>query len=281
MLNEAANARAAFQHSAFNIQHSTFMKISFLGTGTSTGVPVVGCRCAVCTSDDPKNHRLRQSVKIEAGGKYFLIDTTPDLRLQLLRDPIPRLDFVLYTHSHSDHMMGLDDIRPFNFRQRESIDAYASSHTAKAIRRAFGYIWDSSQLGGGKPQLELHEVTGTFRHGDIEIVPLPVAHGNWTILGFRIGAFAYITDTNGIPDSTMKLLEGVEVLALDGLRPSPPHPTHFTIDESVEVAQRIGARETWLIHLTHEVDHPTLDATLPDGIRLAYDGLVLELGAES
>lgn len=253
------------------------MKITFLGTGTSTGVPVVGCRCGVCTSSEPKNVRLRQSVKIEAAGKHFLIDTTPDLRLQLLRDPIPRLDFILYTHSHSDHMMGLDDIRPFNFRQREPIDAYASHHTAKAIRRAFSYIWDSSQLGGGKPQLNLHEVEGAFRHGEIEVVPLPVVHGNWTILGFRVGKFAYITDTNGIPDETMRLLEGVEVLALDGLRPAPAHPTHFTIPESVEVAQKIGARETWLIHLTHEVDHVPLEATLPPGIRLAYDGLVLEV----
>ena len=253
------------------------MKITFLGTGTSTGVPVVGCHCAVCTSEDPRNRRLRQSVKVEAGGKHFLIDTTPDLRLQLLRDPIPRLDFLLFTHSHSDHMMGLDDIRPFNFRQREPIAAYASPHTARAIRRAFGYIWDSSQLGGGKPQLDLHEVEGPFRHGDIEIVPLPVAHGNWTILGFRIGKFAYITDTNGIPDETLRLLEGVEVLALDGLRPAPPHPTHFTIAESIEAAQTIGARETWLIHLTHEVDHEELEKTLPPGIRLAYDGLVLEL----
>lgn len=253
------------------------MKITFLGTGTSTGVPVVGCHCAVCTSPDPKNKRLRQSVKIEAEGKHFLIDTTPDLRLQLLRDPIPRLDFVLFTHSHSDHMMGLDDIRPFNFRQREAIDFYTSSHTAKAIRRAFSYIWDSSQLGGGKPQVELHEVDGPFRHGDIEITPLPVSHGDWTILGFRIGKFAYITDTNGIPPSTMELLRGVEVLALDGLRPAPPHPTHFTIDEALEAAREIGARETWLIHLTHDVDHGPFEKTLPDGVRLAYDRLVLEI----
>src|SRR5256885_15054964 len=125
------------------------MIVTFLGTGTSTGVPVVGCRCRVCASGDPRDKRLRQSVKIESGGKYFLIDTTPDLRFQLLRDPIPRLDFVLYTHSHSDHLMGLDDIRPFNFRQREVIHAFASRATANAVRRAFSYIWDDSQLGGG------------------------------------------------------------------------------------------------------------------------------------
>ncbi|HYR27262.1 MAG TPA: MBL fold metallo-hydrolase [Thermoanaerobaculia bacterium] len=252
------------------------MRITFLGTGTSTGVPVVGCHCRVCTSTNPRNQRLRQSVSIEANGKHFLIDTTPDLRLQLLRHPIPRLDFVLLTHSHSDHLMGLDDIRPFNFRQRESIQAFANASTAKAVRRVFSYIWDDSQLGGGKPQLDLIEVEEAFTHLGIEIVPIPVDHGDWTILGFRIGNFAYITDTNGIPDASMELLRGVEVLALDGLRPAPRHPTHFVIAEAVEIAQRIGARETWLIHLTHEVEHDEIEATLPEGIRLAYDGLVLE-----
>lgn len=253
------------------------MIVSFLGTGTSTGVPVVGCRCRVCTSTHPHNKRLRQSVKIEAGGKHFLIDTTPDLRLQLLRDPIPRLDFILFTHSHSDHLMGLDDIRPFNFRQREPIRAYANPMTAKAVRRAFSYIWNDSQEGGGKPQLDLVEIGGAFEHEGVEIIPIPVAHGDWTILGFRVGKFAYITDTNGIPPASMKLLEGVEILALDGLRPAPPHPTHFTIDEAIAAARAIGPRETWLIHLTHDVDHEAFEATLPKGFRLAYDGLRLEL----
>src|SRR6266849_3701786 len=140
------------------------MIVTFLGSGTSNGVPVVVCRCAVCTSSVPRNQRLRQSVKIESDGKYFLIDTTPDLRNQLLRDPIPRLDFLLFTHSHSDHLMGLDDIRPFNFRQRETIHAFANAATATAIRRAFSYIWNDTQLGGGKPHLDLHEVDGPFRH---------------------------------------------------------------------------------------------------------------------
>lgn len=252
------------------------MRITFLGTGTSTGVPVVGCRCRVCTSDHPKNQRLRQSVSIEANGKHFLIDTTPDLRLQLLRHPIPRLDFVLFTHSHSDHLMGLDDIRPFNFRQREPVVAFANPMTAKAVRRAFSYIWDHSQIGGGKPQLDLREVTEPFTHEGIEIIPIPVTHGDWTILGFRIGTFAYITDTNGIPDASIELLRGVEYLALDGLRPAPRHPTHFVIAEAVAAAERIAARETWLIHLAHEVEHEEVDAALPAGIRLAYDGLVLE-----
>ena len=253
------------------------MIITFLGTGTSTGVPVVGCRCRVCTSADPKNQRLRQSVKIEAGGKHFLIDTTPDLRLQLLRDPIPRLDFILFTHSHSDHLMGLDDIRPFNFRQRAPIAAYASAPTAHAIRRAFSYIWNDSQIGGGKPQLELVEVDGPFTAHGVDVVPIPVRHGDWTILGYRIGAFAYITDTNGIPDSSMRLLEGVKVLALDGLRPAPKHPTHFTIDEAVDCSRQIGANDTYLIHLTHEVEHESFDATLPERVHLAYDGLKLDV----
>jgi phosphoribosyl 1,2-cyclic phosphate phosphodiesterase len=252
------------------------MRVTFLGTGTSTGVPVVGCRCRVCTSDDPRNKRLRQSVKIEANGKHFLIDTTPDLRLQLLRDPIPRLDFILYTHSHSDHLMGLDDIRPFNFRQREPIQAFASPPTAKAVRRAFSYIWSDTQIGGGKPQLELIEIDGAFTHLGVDIVPIPVLHGDWTILGFRIGPFAYITDTNGIPDASMRLLEGVEILALDGLRPTPRHPTHFTIAEAVDAAHRVKPRLTYLIHLTHEVEHAEVEATLPNDVRLAWDGLTLE-----
>jgi len=257
------------------------MRVTFLGTGTSTGVPVVGCSCRVCTSSDPRDKRLRQSVLLEAGDSYGLIDTSPDLRLQLLRRPIPRLDYILFTHSHSDHLMGLDDIRPFNFRQREPIRAYANAPTAKAVRRAFSYIWDTtSQMGGGKPQLDLREVEGTFRHDDVEITPIPVEHGDWTIFGFRIGDFAYITDTNGIPEESMRLLEGVQVLALDGLRPAPRHPTHFVISEAVASAQRIGARETWLIHLTHEVMHDEVEATLPEGIRLAYDGLVLTVSEE-
>jgi phosphoribosyl 1,2-cyclic phosphate phosphodiesterase len=251
------------------------MLVSFLGTGTSTGVPVINCGCRVCTSADPKNKRLRQSVKIEANGKHFLIDTTPDLRLQLLRDPIPRLDFILFTHSHSDHLMGLDDIRPFNFRQREAICAFANEKTATAIRRAFSYIWGTSQIGGGKPQLELREVDGPFTHEGVHVVPIPVTHGNWTIFGYRIGPFAYITDTNGIPPESMRLLEGVEVLAIDGLRPAPPHPTHFTVPEAIEVARQIGARETYLIHLTHEIEHAEFEKTLPEGIKLAYDGMTL------
>lgn len=254
------------------------MRVTFLGTGTSTGVPVVGCKCRVCTSADENDKRLRQSVLLEVNGKYGLIDTTPDLRLQLLRNPIPRLDFILLTHSHSDHLMGLDDIRPFNFRQRQSLHAYSNAMTAKAVRRAFSYIWDAqTQIGGGKPQLELHEIDGPFAHDGIDITPIPVAHGDWTILGFRIGAFAYITDTNGIPPESLALLEGVEILALDGLRPAPRHPTHFTIDEALEYAAQIGARETWLIHLAHEVMHAEVEATLPEGVRLAYDGLVLEV----
>lgn len=252
------------------------MLVTFLGTGTSTGVPVVGCRCAVCLSDDPRNKRLRQSVKIEMHDKVFLIDTTPDLRLQLLRDPVPRLDFILFTHSHADHLMGLDDVRPFNFRQHESIHAFAGPHTAKAVRRAFSYIWNDSQIGGGKPQIELHEVDGPFTHEGIDIVPIPVRHGDWTIIGYRIGSFAYITDTNGIPDESLDLLRDLDTLALDGLRPGPKHPTHFTIPEAVTVSQRIAPRMTYLIHLAHEVDHATVESTLPENVRLAWDRMTLQ-----
>ena len=253
------------------------MRIEFLGSGTSTGVPVVGCGCAICRSTNPQNSSMRQSVKIEIDGKVGLIDTTPDLRSQLLRSPVERLDFVLFTHSHSDHLMGLDDIRPFNFFQKRPVTAYANAMTAKGIRRAFSYIWDSStQEGGGKPQLDLREVDGPFQHEGIEITPIPVAHGDWTILGYRIGPFAYLTDTNGIPAESRELLEGIDTLAIDGLRVGPKHPTHFVIDEAIDAAREIAPRETYLIHLSHDVDHDVVEKRLPPGFHLAYDGLALE-----
>jgi phosphoribosyl 1,2-cyclic phosphate phosphodiesterase len=253
------------------------MRVTFLGSGTSTGVPVVGCHCPVCTSDNPKNHRLRQSVKIETKEKIFLIDTTPDLRTQLLRCPTSRIDFILFTHAHADHLMGLDDIRPYNFFQKQAITGFANSKTAGGIRRAFSYIWDNhAQAGGGKPQLDLHEVEAPFTHQDIDIIPIPVRHGDWTVLGYRIGPFAYITDTNGIPESSQKLLEGIDTLALDGLRVGPPHSTHFIISEAIEAAHQIGPRQTYLIHLSHDVDHDVVEASLPSSVRLAYDGLTLE-----
>lgn len=253
------------------------MKVTFLGSGTSTGVPVICCSCRVCRSDNPKNSRLRQSVKIETEGKVLIIDTTPDLRLQLLKYPVTHLDCILFTHSHSDHLMGLDDVRPFNFFFRQPIVAYANAATAKAVRRAFSYIWDErAQEGGGKPKLDLREIDGPFEHDGIQIVPIPLRHGDWTILGFRIGPFAYLTDTNGIPDSSLKLLEGVDTLALDGLRMKPPHPTHFTIPEAIEEGRRVGARTTYLMHMSHDVEHEEVDAWLPEGFHLAWDGLTLE-----
>ena len=257
------------------------MKVTFLGSGTSTGVPVVGCNCDVCRSTNPKNTRLRQSVKVEHRGRTFIIDTTPDLRTQLLRYPTPKIDFVLFTHAHADHMMGLDDIRPYNFIHRRAIDGYANAATAKGIRRAFSYIWDpDSQIGGGKPQLDLHEVDGPFDAAGIRIIPIPVRHGDWIVLGYRIGPFAYITDTNGIPDSSRELLEGIDTLAIDGLRTAPRHPTHFIIPEAIEAARQVGPRQTWLIHLSHDVDHDRVEASLPASVNLAYDGLTLEFECE-
>lgn len=253
------------------------MKITFLGTGTSTGVPVVGCRCSVCTSSDSRNQRLRQSALVEANGSTILIDTTPDLRMQLLRHPVEWIDFILFTHSHADHIMGLDDIRPFNFFHGRSITAFANEWTARAIRTSFGYIWADTQPGGGKPRLDLQVVDGPFEFAGVRVTPIPVSHGKWTIFGFRIGDFAYITDTNGIPDESRPLLENLRVLAIDGLRHEPPHPTHFTIPEAIETAKEIGAGMTYLIHMSHDVDHGPSARDLPPGFDLAWDGLVLEL----
>lgn len=254
------------------------MKVTFLGTGTSTGVPVIGCSCGVCTSEDPRNDRLRQSALIEMdSGVRILIDTTPDLRQQLLRYPVEWIDFILFTHSHSDHMMGLDDVRPFNFFHRRPITVFANDWTARGIQRAFSYIWEESQEGGGKPKIDLRIVDTPFEYAGVQVTPIPLSHGEWTILGYRIGDFAYLTDTNAIPPASLELLSGVEVLAIDGLRPAPPHSTHFTIDEAIEASRQIGAEKTWLIHLSHDVEHSTIEATLPEKVSLAFDGLVLEL----
>ncbi|MBW3566166.1 MAG: MBL fold metallo-hydrolase [Acidobacteria bacterium] len=253
------------------------MRVTFLGSGTSTGVPVVGCSCSVCRSTDSRNVRLRQSALVELDGKVILIDTTPDLRTQLLRFPVDWIDCILFTHAHADHIMGLDDVRPFNFFHRKPIVAFANHWTAAGIRRAFSYIWADTQPGGGKPQIDLRVVEAAFDHEGISVTPIPVTHGRWEIFGYRIGDFAYITDTDGIPEASRALLEGLEVLALDGLRPGPPHPTHFTIPQAIDVALEIGAKQTWLMHLSHDVDHGVVESTLPETLRLAYDGLVLEI----
>jgi len=253
------------------------MRVTMLGSGTSTGVPVIGCTCAVCTSDDPRNKRWRPGLKLEAeDGSIVLVDTPTDLREQALRFGLPRLDAVLFTHAHADHIFGLDDIRIFNFRQQRPIPCYGSAATLEAIRRTFAYAFEAGQEGGGKPQLDLIEIREPFELQGRRVVPVPVWHGSLEVFGYRIGSFAYVTDCNLVPESSFRLLEGVEILVLDALR-YRPHSTHFSVDEAVEAARRIGARRTILTHLAHDIDFGTPAVPLPAGVELGYDGLVFDI----
>lgn len=255
--------------------HSPVMsfRVTLLGSGTSTGVPVIGCRCKVCTSSDPRNQRSRPGLLLEMpDGRTVLFDTSADLRLQALKAGLERLDAVVFTHAHADHIFGLDDIRIFNFRQRAAIPCYGSRETLAAIRRAFAYVFEPGQEGGGKPQLELIEIREPFALLGQRFVPIPVWHGELEVFGYRIGRFAYVTDCNHIPAESMALLAGVEILVLDALR-YRPHSTHFSVAEAVEAALQIGAARTILTHMSHEVDHGAPEVVLPAGIELGYDGL--------
>lgn len=253
------------------------LRVTMLGSGTSTGVPVIGCRCAVCTSEEPRNRRLRTGLKLETAAGVVLVDSPTDLRQQALRFGLERVDAVLYTHAHADHVNGLDDLRIFNFRQRASIPCYGSAQTLSALRRYFSYVFEPSQDGGGKPKLDLREVAGSFRVLDLEVTPVPVLHGRLEVYGYRIGDFAYVTDCSFIPETSFELLCGVEVLILDALR-YHPHPTHFTVQQALEVASRLGTRRTILTHLGHEIDYANPAVELPAGAELGYDGLAFEIG---
>ena len=252
------------------------LRVTMLGSGTSTGVPVISCPCAVCTSDNPRNKRWRPGLKLEIGPGIVLIDTPTDLREQALRFGLPRVDAVVFTHSHADHIFGLDDVRIFNFRQRAAIPCYGSAETLKAIRRSFAYVFEPGQEGGGKPQLDLIEVRQPFELLGRTIVPVPVWHGEMEVFGYRLGSFAYVTDCNVIPETSYKLLEGVETLILDALR-YRPHSTHFSVEEAIAAAERIGARRVILTHLAHEIDHDNPAVPLPPGVEFGYDGLVLTI----
>jgi phosphoribosyl 1,2-cyclic phosphate phosphodiesterase len=248
------------------------LRVTMLGSGTSTGVPVIGCTCNVCRSENPKNKRWRPGLKLEMEGRVILVDTPTDLREQALRFGLPRVDAILFTHSHADHIFGLDDVRIFNFRQRAPIPCYGSEEALRNIRRSFAYVFEAGQEGGGKPQLELLPVREPFPLLGRTFVPVPVWHGSMEVFGYRTGSFAYVTDCNRIPESSFELLDGVEILILDALR-HRPHSTHFSIEESIEVAARIGARRTIFTHMTHEVDQ---DDPLPAGVELGYDGLAFD-----
>jgi phosphoribosyl 1,2-cyclic phosphate phosphodiesterase len=250
------------------------MKLTFLGTGTSTGVPSIGCECETCTSDDPRDKRLRVSVLIEHGGQTVLVDTSSDFRQQALRQKLKWLDAVLVTHCHADHIFGLDDIRPLNFRHG-ALGVYANERAWIDIRRIFKYIFEPSHFGGGLPQVVPHSVVpgATFCLGrDLMVTPLEVIHGRLPVIAYRLNDFAYATDLSEIPPETIEGLRGLDVLVLDCLR-FKPHATHLSLDRALAYARELKPRRTFLTHIAHDIKHARDSAALPPGVAFAYDGL--------
>lgn len=251
------------------------LRVTMLGSGTSSGVPVIGCDCAVCTSSDPRDRRLRPGLKIEVDGGVVLVDTPVDLRQQALRFGLERVDAVLFTHAHADHVFGLDELRIFNFRQRAVIPCYGSAETLAALRRLFAYAFEPGQEGGGKPRVDLREVAGPLELAGRRFVPVPVLHGSMAVLGWRVGDFAYVTDVSHIPERSIELLGGLDTLVLGALR-YRPHPTHFSIGEALDVIERLRPRRSFLTHLGHDVRHAAPLVPLPAGVEFGFDGLVLD-----
>lgn len=253
------------------------MTITFLGTGTSQGVPVIGCPCPVCQSLDFRDKRFRSSIHVEIDSLSLVIDTGPDFRMQMLREGVKRLDAVLFTHEHKDHTAGLDDIRPFNFYQQEDIPVFGRKAVLEQLKQEYAYIFSDKKYPG-VPQVACVEIDHLpFQIKGVTITPLPVLHYKLPVLGFRIGNFSYITDANHIPEETYTLLEGTEVLVLNALQ-KEPHISHFTLEQAVAQAQKIGAKKTYFTHISHSLGaHDDVEKELPSGIFLGYDGLKLQL----
>lgn len=253
------------------------LDITILGTGTSHGIPVIGCECPVCNSTDPRNHRYRCSALLRYQGRSVLIDTATELRLQAIRAGMRDLDALLFTHSHADHVGGLDDVRVFSERRGAPIPVFGDQDCLEDIRRRFAYIFtETLQRGGGKPRLELTPIRGPFDLLGLPVQPVPVFHGLLPVLGYRFGPLAYVTDCNRIPRESMGMLRGLDVLVLDALR-HRPHSTHFTVAEALGVIEDLRPARAYLTHMTHDLDHEATNAELPPGVELAYDGLSLEV----
>ncbi len=252
------------------------MRVIVLGSGTSHGVPMIGCTCEVCLSTNPKNKRFRPSVAVQNGDKTILVDTTPELRMQSLAVGLSRVDAVLYTHTHADHIFGLDDLRRFNDLSGEEIPVYGDRETLDDIRRIYPYIFKDTQVGGGKPRLSLHEMPSEFELFGVKIQSFYVMHGKLPVLAFRFGGFGYVTDVNHIPDEAMAKLHGLELLILDAVR-FDPHVTHFGLYEALDVVKVLQPKQTLFTHLSHRFDHDAVNADLPPGCALAFDGQVVDL----
>jgi phosphoribosyl 1,2-cyclic phosphate phosphodiesterase len=253
------------------------LKITFLGSGTSSGVPMIGCECPVCTSADKKDNRLRSSILVQSAHTTLVVDTGPDFRYQMLRQKIKHLDAIVYTHPHKDHMAGLDDVRAFNFLSRKPMDVYADSLTEGALRRDFYYAFSDTKYPG-TPELELHTITlEPFIVGDIPVTPVAVWHMKMPVMGFRFGKFTYITDANRIEDSEKEKIRGSEILVLNALR-KQKHISHFTLTEAIDLATELQVPEVYFTHISHQLGlHAEIEAELPEGMHLAYDGLTLNL----
>lgn len=255
-------------------------EVIFLGTGTSVGVPTLGCTCDVCRSVDPRNNRMRCAIVVRLAEGNLLIDTPPELRVQLLREKIPLIHSVLYTHEHADHLFGLDDLRLFPFRLGHPVPLYCERKVEDRIRISFDYAFrkEAPTHPGAAPQLEFETIDrDPFDVLGVSVTPIPMKHGpRFDVLGFRIGNFAYCTDTNEIPESSMSLLEGLDTFVIGALRVSP-HPTHFNVEEALEVSERLKPRRTLLTHISHDLDHARTCAHLPESVDLAHDGMRLEI----
>jgi phosphoribosyl 1,2-cyclic phosphate phosphodiesterase len=249
--------------------------LTVLGSGTSMGVPTIGCTCAVCTSSDPHDRRTRPSVLLQYNSRTVLIDTTPDFRQQALREGIRYLDAVLYTHGHADHILGLDDLRPLSFHREQRIPLYASEDVARFMRRMFSYIFDEDYKYGGLAKVELKPFSGPLELFGAVFIPVKVMHGDAAIFGYRFGSAAYLTDFSEIPQESFTELQNLDILFLDALR-HRPHPTHSTVENSLRIVEQLRPRRAFFTHICHDLPHDSTNASLPPHVRLAHDGLKLE-----
>jgi len=248
------------------------MRILFLGSGTSTGVPVIGCKCKICQSANPRNKRTRASILVSTNNRNILIDTSTDLRFQALAFHVERIDAVFFTHAHADHIHGIDELRSFNLIQGGPIPCFGSGETIEAIRNKFDYIFDGSDGNGWVPSLQVNVIEGAFELYDIRVLPVKIFHGDNTILGYRLDDVAYLTDCSGIPDDSMESLRGTALLILDATR-YQPHAKHYGLSEAIKVIEELNPKRAILTHLSHSFDHDQVNSELPPGIELAYDGM--------